>query len=72
MCRSYGSAWEHDVPYIVSLIDLEEGVRIWSNVIGCSPEDIKIGDHVLISYEDVTEDVTLPKFRKTEAREKGD
>lgn len=64
MCRSYGPAWEQDVPYNISLIELEEGVRMWSNVIGGSPEDVKIGDQVVISYEDVTEDVTLPKFRR--------
>jgi uncharacterized OB-fold protein len=64
MCRSYGRAWEHDVPYNISLIDLEEGVRMWSNVIGCLAEEVKIGDRVKISYDDVTDDITLPKFRK--------
>ena len=64
MCRSHGPAWEHDVPYNISLIDLEEGVRMWSNVIGCSAEEVKIGDCVEISYDDVTDDITLPKFRK--------
>ena len=64
MCRSYGRVWEHDVPYNISLIDLEEGVRMWSNVIGCLAEEVKIGDRVKISYDDVTDDITLPKFRK--------
>lgn len=64
MCRSYGPAWEHDVPYNISLIDLDEGVRLWSNVIGCGAEEVKIGDRVEISYEDVTDAITLPKFRK--------
>jgi hypothetical protein len=41
-------------------------------IVGCPPEEIRIGEQVVISYEDVTEDVTLPKFRKTDAREKGD
>ena len=64
MCRSYGPAWEHDVPYNISMIELEEGVRIWSNVVGCPPEDVKIGDPVVIAYDDATEDVTLPRFRR--------
>ena len=64
MCRSYGPAWEHDVPYNISLIDLDEGVRVWSNVIGSPAQDVNIGDHVAISYEDVTDEITLPKFRK--------
>ena len=66
MCHSYGQAWEKDVPYNVSIIDLEEGVRMWSNVIGCAPEEVKIGDSVTIVYDDATEELTLPKFRRVE------
>jgi uncharacterized OB-fold protein len=50
------------VPYNVSLIDLEEGPRLISNVIDCSPEQVKIGMPVEVVYED-NEDFTLPKFR---------
>jgi uncharacterized OB-fold protein len=66
MCHSYGPAWEKDVPYNVSIIELEEGVHMWSNVVGCSPDDVKIGDEVIIIYDDVTEEITLPKFRRPE------
>jgi uncharacterized OB-fold protein len=64
MCRSYGPVWEREVPYNISMIELEEGVRIWSNVVGSPPEKVKIGDPVVITYDDVTEDATLPKFRR--------
>ena len=64
MCRSYGPAWDPDVPYNISLISLDEGVRMWSNVIGCPAEEVKIGDRVEVSYDDVTNDITLPKFRR--------
>lgn len=66
MCRSYGPAWEADVPYNIALIELDERVRMWSNVIGCSPGEVKIGSRVSITYEDVTDSITLPKFRLTE------
>ena len=61
--HSYGPAWEGSVPYNVSLVELDEGVRIWSNVIDCSPDEVRIGDRVGIVYDDVTDKVTLPKFR---------
>jgi len=32
--------YAQEVPYVVALIELEEGVRIPSNVIGCEPEDV--------------------------------
>ncbi len=65
MCRSYGPAWEQSVPVQwVSMIELDEGVRMWSNVVGCLPEDVKIGDTVAIEYEDVTGAISLPKFHR--------
>lgn len=64
MCRSYGPAWEQSVPYNVSMIELDEGVRMWSSVVGCLPEDVKIGDAVAIEYEDATGTISLPKFHR--------
>jgi uncharacterized OB-fold protein len=66
MCRSYGPAWEADVPYNISMIELDEGVRVWSNVIGYPPEQIRIGDRVTVCYEEVAGNFTLPKFRLIE------
>ncbi len=55
-----------EVPYVVAMIDLDEGARMMTNLVGVedvSPENIKIGSPVEIVYEDVTNDITLPKFR---------
>lgn len=65
MYRGPTPAFAEEVPYNVSMIELEEGVRIWSNVVGCDPATVKIGDDVEIVYEDVTDSVTLPKFRRS-------
>jgi len=52
------------VPYVVALIELEGiGVRMISNIIDCQPEEVKIGMKVEVVFDDVTEKVTLPKFR---------
>jgi len=61
--RSAGAAWEADVPYNLSLVELDEGVRMWSNVVGCDPDAVQIGDRVELTYEDVTSEITLPRFR---------
>jgi uncharacterized OB-fold protein len=34
------------VPYAVALVDLDEGPRLLSNVVGCDPEAVAIGDRV--------------------------
>jgi uncharacterized OB-fold protein len=52
-----------DAPYVVALIDLTEGVRLMSNVVGSPPADVHIGARVSVVFDDVTPDVTLPKFR---------
>lgn len=52
-----------DVPYVVALIELEEGVRMPSNIIGCDPESINPGMAVEVVFEDVSDAVTLPRFR---------
>jgi uncharacterized OB-fold protein len=52
----------YDLPLPVGLIDLDEGVRIVANVVGCKPEDIHIGMKVECIFEDVDESMKLPFF----------
>jgi uncharacterized OB-fold protein len=57
--------YAEDVPYIVALIDLEEGVRIASNIVGCEPESITPDMTLQVIFKPVTEQVTLPLFEPT-------
>jgi uncharacterized OB-fold protein len=52
-----------DAPYVFALIQLDEGVRMISNVIDCDPNDVHIDMPVVATYEDVTPDWTLVKFK---------
>jgi uncharacterized OB-fold protein len=61
--RAGMAAFEEDVPYILALVQLEEGVRMMSNIVQCRPEEIAIGMNVQVFFDDVTEEITLPKFR---------
>ncbi|HMK62411.1 MAG TPA: Zn-ribbon domain-containing OB-fold protein, partial [Acidimicrobiales bacterium] len=31
------------IPYVVALVDLEEGPRLMTNVVGCDPDDVQVG-----------------------------
>jgi uncharacterized OB-fold protein len=55
-----------DAPYVVALIDLAEGVRMMSNVVGAAPSDVKIGAPVEVVFDDVTPEISLPKFKLAE------
>ncbi len=59
----YNQAFRKDVPYNVSLIQLEEGPRMFSNVIGVPPMDVKVGDKVAVVFDRVNELVTVPRFK---------
>ena len=50
--------------YFESLWRVNLGVMIWSNVTGCPPQDVRLGDQVALGYDDVTDAVTLAKFRR--------
>lgn len=52
-----------DVPYNVSQIDLEEGVRMVCNIVGIANDRLRIGMAVEVVFEDVGEGVSIPKFR---------
>jgi uncharacterized OB-fold protein len=59
----YHPAWEGEIPYNVSWIKLDEGPFLMSNVTSCKNEDLHIGMRVEVVFEDVTEEITLPKFK---------
>lgn len=39
-------------PYVFAIIELEEGIRMASNVINCQPEDVYIGLSVQAVYDE--------------------
>ena len=51
------------VPYVVGLIELEEGVRVVGNVEGYPPDEVEAGMTVELFFEEV-EGIRLPNFRK--------
>ena len=51
-------------PYSVVLVELEEGMRIISNLVDVKPEDIRIGMKVTVTFDKITDGFTLPKFKK--------
>lgn len=59
----YHQAFALDVPYNVSLIQLEEGPRMFSNVVGIPPSDVKVGDAVTVTFDPVTPEVSIPRFK---------
>ncbi len=53
------------VPYVIAMIELDEGPRLMSNLVGVEPDSDQIACdmQVEIEYADVTDSCTLPRFR---------
>jgi uncharacterized OB-fold protein len=51
------------LPYVLAVVELEEGVRLMTNVVGSLPEAVRVGMPVEVEWEDVTPEMTLPLFR---------
>ena len=62
--RAYFKGFEAEIPYVVALIELDEGIRLYSNLVGVPREDIRIGMPVRAVFEPATDEVTLIKFRE--------
>ena len=46
-------------PYVYGLVELDVGVRLPSTIVGCRPEEVKIGLAVAPVFENVAEGITL-------------
>lgn len=46
--RSLGQGWE--VPYIVGLVDLDEGVRMMTNIVNVDPADVSVGMRLVLRF----------------------
>lgn len=63
--RHPNPAFAAEIPYVVALVELDEGVRMLTNLVDVVPDPaaVRVGLPVEVVYDDVTNEVTLPKFR---------
>jgi uncharacterized OB-fold protein len=56
-------AFRDEGPYNVAVVELEEGPRIVTNLVGIANGDIRAGMRVEAVFEDLSDEVAVPKFR---------
>jgi uncharacterized OB-fold protein len=61
--QNQAPGFREELPYVLAYVELEEGPRLMTNVVGCAPDAVRIGMPVEVVFEDVTPEVTLAKFR---------
>ena len=55
--------------YIVALVELEEGVRLVTNLVDVAPADVSVGMAVTVRFDEFDGGLVLPMFRPTSAGE---
>jgi uncharacterized OB-fold protein len=66
--RASSPAFNPRVPYVVVLVDLDEGPRMIANLLGEDALLVAIGDRVTVTFEDRGDGATIPQFKRISDR----
>ena len=62
--RAMHPAFVDNAPYAPVVVEMEEGVRLVSQMVDCAPDALTIDMAVEVVFVAMTPEVTLPKFRR--------
>lgn len=65
--RVYHPAFRGEVPYVVAIVELVEGPRLLTNIVDAAPEAVRCDMPVKVVFDDLDENVSVPKFAPLEA-----
>ena len=54
-------------PYVLALVELEEGVRMFTNIVECEPREVTIGMPVEVTFVRATDQISVPYFKPVAA-----
>jgi uncharacterized OB-fold protein len=63
--QAYG-AFADTVPFVIAIVELEEKVRMMTQIVNTPREEIAIGKPVRITFHKISDEVTLPYFQLAE------
>ena len=60
--RLYHPGFDGELPYVVAIVELEEGPRLLTNVVGTDWQNIRCDSPVRVIFEDDPRGAAIPKF----------
>ena len=60
--RRAGGAFRDAVPFVLAYVELDEGPRVLTNIVGCDPDEVAIGQPVRVVFSDTGEGSALYRF----------
>jgi uncharacterized OB-fold protein len=67
--QAYHPAFRDKLPYVVAIVELEEGPHLLTNIIGSAHDHLRCDLPVVVNWEDVTQEISLPKFNLVDRRD---
>jgi uncharacterized OB-fold protein len=61
--QNQAPGFREELPYVLAYVTLDEGVQMLTNVVGCPPDQVKIGMAVEVTFEDVNDEIAIPRFK---------
>ena len=57
--------FENELPYAIAIVKLDEGPHLMTNIVGTAltPQNLPAGLPVEVVFDDVSDQITLPKFQ---------
>ena len=52
-----------DLPYVIAMVDVEEGIRMSTRIVNCDPDDVEIGMAVEVLFNEISPEISLPVFQ---------
>ena len=50
-------------PFVLAYVELAEGPRVMTNIVGCDPESVRIGQAVTVVFHDTGQGTAVPRFQ---------
>jgi len=60
--QNYSRPFSTMIPYVVALVDLTEGPRVMTNIVGCDPDDVAVDLAVRARFETVSDAAGIALF----------
>lgn len=54
--------YKEEVPYVVALVALEGGAKMFTNIVNCDPEQVRVGMPVRLTFAEAENGTRVPLF----------
>ena len=64
--RQYGARpFRDELPYVIAMVDLEEGPRVFGSITDCDVDTVEIGMAVEVHFVKAADEIGIPYWRPT-------